>query len=104
MTHCTEGGIPTDWVKSDLLETTPRVVRLVNCHADNPTDWVKSDLLETLPLSQGARLWGKTHNPTDWVKSDLLETLGKRKDLLKGPQPYRLGKIGFVGNFLQRIR
>ena len=59
---------PTDWVKSDLLETTSTT--RTSAEAEIPTDWVKSDLLETI-----GNHFHRPRGPTDWVKSDLLETL-----------------------------
>jgi hypothetical protein len=40
-----------------------------------PTDWVKSDLLETLYSRPFFRL---LLSPTDWVKSELLERKSRR--------------------------
>ncbi|WP_442946220.1 hypothetical protein [Nostoc sp. 'Peltigera membranacea cyanobiont' 232] len=42
----------------------------VPIHILNPTDWVKSELMETLHIL----CHNFTSNPTDWVKSELMET------------------------------
>ncbi|MHC5675531.1 hypothetical protein [Nostoc sp.] len=40
-----------------------------------PTDWVKSELMETLKLQS---LLLQQMRPTDWVKSELMETFAGR--------------------------
>lgn len=66
----------------------------------HPTDWVRSDLLET-ECYEHTRL-GKAKVPTDWVKSDLLETLtpSGTHALRPCPLPIELNRASSKPDFL----
>jgi hypothetical protein len=90
---------------------------------EQPTDWLKSDLLETLvesrksvfsqyclPIGSNRTYWKPKENsgkreavlflPTDWLKSDLLETISSEPIATTVFCAYRLAQIGLIGNFL----
>jgi hypothetical protein len=96
------------------LETVGNTPNLCGSGEPHPTDWVKSELLETmiasvqenqnflqpLPIGLNRNCWKRQQlllgrnddrkNPTDWVKSELLETMLLFSQVFCLSMPYRL--------------